>query len=311
MRAIRAVHGVAQLVEVDDPVGDWPVLEVGAAGICGSDLGMLSFGLPVTIGHEISGTVDGKAYCVEPAVHCGVCDQCRGGDTARCRGAAPHGMIGVGFDGGLADRVAVPPECLIPLPPALPVVDAALVEPLAVSLHALRRVGASAGDRVLVVGGGSVGLLAVAAARALGLPVDLAARHHHQIAAGERLGAGIPNGEYDICVESAGSQSSLALCIEHAAPGGRIALVGVNHADWNLAGIPFLLKELTVAASYCYSRGRDGHDFTRAAQILADEPAVADTVVTHRFPLSAAADAFRVAADRAGGAIKVVVHPDD
>ena len=71
------------------------MLEVGSASICGSDLGMLSFGLPVTIGHEIAGTVDGQGYCVEPTVGCGQCDQCRGGSPQRCRGSAPHGLLGV------------------------------------------------------------------------------------------------------------------------------------------------------------------------------------------------------------------------
>ena len=309
MRAVRSVGGTPTVVQVDGRVGDWPVLTVAAAGICGSDLALLPLGLPVTIGHEIAGTVDGVPFCVEPTVRCGVCDQCLAGMTQRCRGTARHGLLGVSFDGGLAERVAVPPECLVPLPAGLPVTDAALVEPMAVCLHALRRVAAVAGERALVVGGGSVGLLAVAAARAMGLQVDLAARHPHQRAAGERLGAGEPNGEYDILVESAGTPSSMAGCVEHAAPGGRIAVVGVNQGDWALAGLPFLLKELTVTASYCYSGGRDGHDFGAAAQILAAAPEIAATVITHRFALADAAEAFRVAADRAAGAIKVVVDP--
>ena len=176
MRAVRSIAGAPTLVEVDEPSGDWPVLQVGSASICGSDLSLLPFGLPVTIGHEIAGTLDGKAYCVEPTVRCGVCDQCVMGAPQRCRGSAPHGLLGVAFDGGLADRVSVPAECLLPLPDSLPVADASLVEPLAVCWHALRRVSAAPGERVLVVGGGSVGLLMVAAARAMGLEVDLEAR---------------------------------------------------------------------------------------------------------------------------------------
>ena len=82
----------------------------------------------MTLGDEFAGTVDGVAYCVEPTVRCGECDQCRIGATQRCRGSAPHGIIGVAFDGGLADRVAVPADCLVPLPD-----DASLVEPPAVS----------------------------------------------------------------------------------------------------------------------------------------------------------------------------------
>ena len=227
MRAVHSVDGSAAVVDAPVPVSEWPVVQVAAAGICGSDLGLLRFGLPVTLGHEIAGTLDGRTFCIEPTIACGQCDQCAAGATQRCRGPAPRGMLGLDHDGGMAERVAVPPDCLLELPTGLPVTDASLVEPMAVCWHAFRRVSAQAGERVLVVGGGSIGLLAVAAARALGLQVDLAARHPHQIAAGERLGAGQPKGSYDIAVESAGTGSSLQQCIDAVVPGGRIAMVGV------------------------------------------------------------------------------------
>jgi threonine dehydrogenase-like Zn-dependent dehydrogenase len=222
MRAVRGICGVPAVAEVADPVTDWPVLEVGSASICGSDLTLVGWNLPVTLGHEIAGTLNGTAYCVEPTVRCGTCSQCLRGSTQRCCGPVPHGLLGVAFDGGLADRVAVPPECLVPLPEGLAVTDASLVEPLAVSWHALRMVSAVPGERVLVVGGGSVGLLAVAAAHAMGLEVDLVARHNHQRAAGERLGAGAPRGRYEVVVEAAGTDSALADCVQQAGvPGGR------------------------------------------------------------------------------------------
>ncbi len=315
MRAVRSIAGSATVVEVDEPRGDWPVLHVGSASICGSDLGMLSFGLPVTIGHEIAGTVDGQAFCVEPTVGCRACDQCRGEAPQRCRGSAPHGLLGVAFDGGLADRVAVPPECLVPLPDGLPVADACLVEPLAVAWHALRKVRAEASDRVLVVGAGSVGLLAVAAARAMGLQVDVHARHLHQRHAAERLGAHTPDGsgtatdEYDIVVEAVGTDEALADCVRRAAPGGRIAVVGVSHGNRAVPGIPWMLKELTLTASMCYDRNLDDREFGSAAATLAADPDIAATIITHRFPLADAAEAFRVAGDRRSGAIKVVLEP--
>jgi len=309
MRAVQAVAGEPRIVDVDEPSGAWPVLEVVSAGICGSDLTLLGWNLPVALGHEIAGMLDGVGYCVEPTVRCGDCDQCRLGATQRCRGTAPHGIIGVAFDGGLADRVAVPPDCLVPLPAGLPVADACLVEPLAVSWHALRKAAAVPGRRVLVVGGGTIGLLAVAAARAMGLDVDLVARHGHQRAAGERLGAGTPRGQYDITVESAGTDSALAECVHRTSPGGHIALVGMASADRRLPSIPFVMNELSLVGCNCYDAGVAGHEFAQSAAVLAAEPEIAATVITHRFPLDAAAEAFRVAADRASGAIKVVLTP--
>ena len=308
MRAVRSVHGEPTLVDVEEPSGDWPLMEVGSASICGSDLALLSWGLPVTIGHEIAGTVDGKPYCVEPTLHCGTCDQCRIGATQRCRGSTTHGLLGVAFDGGLAERVRVPADSLVPLPEGLPVADASLVEPFAVCWHGLRKVAAKPGERLLVVGGGAVGLLAVAAARAMGLQADLEARHPHQRDAGERLGAGSPRGEYEIVVEAAGTDSAMAACLDHAAPGGRIAVLGVDHGNRSVPGIPWLMKELTLTSSLCYSRGAV-HEFAQAAAVLAADPQIAAAVVTHRFPLDDVEEAFRVAQDRSSGAIKVVVEP--
>lgn len=309
MRAVRAIAGEPTVVDVEDSGGDWPVLDVGAVGICGSDLTLLKWNLPVTLGHEIAGTVGGRAYCVEPTVRCGDCDQCLMGAPQRCRGSAPHGIIGAAFDGGLADRVRVPTECLVPLPAGLPVSDASLVEPLAVSWHALQKVSATPGERVLVVGGGSIGLLAVAAARALGLDVDLEARHGHQRGAGERLGAGTPHGEYEILIEAAGTDSALASCVRQAAPGARIAMAGFAQGDRRIPGLAFLMNELTMVGSSCYDSRSGGHEFSRAAAVLAADPEIAATVITHRFPLSEAAEAFRVAGDRGSGAIKVVLEP--
>ncbi|MCX6487998.1 MAG: alcohol dehydrogenase catalytic domain-containing protein [Mycobacterium sp.] len=309
MRAVRAIGGEPTVVEVDEPDGDWPLLEVGAVGICGSDLTLLRWNLPTTLGHEIAGTLDGRAYCVEPTVRCGDCDQCRIGQTQRCRGSARHGIIGAAFNGGLADRVAVPRDCLVPLPDGLGVTDASLVEPLAVSWHALQKVSAAVGERVLVVGGGSIGLMAVAAARALGLDVDLEARHDHQREAGERLGAGTAHGEYEVVVEAAGTDSALADCVRRAAPGARIAMAGFAQGDRKVPGMAFLMNELTMVGCSCYDNGAGGHEFALAAAALAANPEIAATVITHRFPLADAAEAFRVAADRASGAIKVVLEP--
>lgn len=309
MRAVRSAGGEAAVTEALIAATDWPVLEVAAAGICGSDLKLVGWNLPVTLGHEVSGTLDGRAYCVEPTVRCGACDQCRMGAPQRCRGTAPHGILGVAFDGGMADRVAVPPECLVPLPAGLPVADASLVEPMAVGWHALRMVGAVPGERVLVVGGGAIGLLVVAAARAMGLEVDLDARHEHQRLAGDRLGAGSPRGQYPVVVEAAGTDSALAECVRRGGPAARIALVGFDQGDRKLPAIAFTMNEMTMVGCNCYDNGSGGHEFAQAAEALAADPEIAAAVITHRFPLSDAAEAFRVAADRSAGAIKVVLEP--
>jgi 2-desacetyl-2-hydroxyethyl bacteriochlorophyllide A dehydrogenase len=308
MRGIRSTADGPAVVEVDEPTGDGLLLEVRSSSICGTDLGFLAMGpLPFTFGHEFAGVVDGVPYAVEPTLRCGTCTECLAGHTQRCVGE--HGNLGIFIDGGLADRVRVPQENLVALPAGLDVADACLVEPAAVAWHGVVRAAIQPGERVVVVGGGSIGLLAVAAARHLGHDVDLEARHPHQVAAAERLGAGRPSGEYDVVVEAAGSESGLARCADLARPGGRVVLLGVYHGLAPVPGAMTLVKELTWIGAMAYEQHGDAREVDEVAAMLAGTPEIARTVITHRFPLDDAAEAFRVAADRASGAIKVVLEP--
>jgi threonine dehydrogenase-like Zn-dependent dehydrogenase len=203
----------------------------------------------------------------------------------------------------------VPQENLVALPAGLDVADACLVEPAAVAWHGVVRAAIRPGERVVVVGGGSIGLLAVAAARTMGHDVDLEARHPHQVAAAERLGAGRPSGQYDVVIEAAGSESGLARCADLARPGGRVVLLGVYHGLAPVPGAMTLVKELTWVGAMAYEQHGDTREVDEVASMLAATPEIAATVITHRFPLDDAPEAFRVAADRASGAIKVVLEP--
>ena len=150
---------------------------------------------------------------------------------------------------------------------------------------------------------------AVAAARRMGHEVDLEARHPHQVAAGERLGAGRPGGVYDVVIEAAGSESGLARCAELVRPGGRVVLLGVYHGLVPVPGVLTLVKEISWVGAMAYERHDGVREVDEVAAMLAADPDVAATVITHRFPLDDAAEAFRVAGDRAAGAIKVALHP--
>ncbi|MED5438557.1 MAG: alcohol dehydrogenase catalytic domain-containing protein, partial [Actinomycetota bacterium] len=156
VRAVRTVDGAFRVVEVPEPDGDGVLVEVASAGICGSDLHMAGFGLPGTFGHEVAGRlVDGTSVAVQPTVACGTCDRCSVGAAQQCRSMV---LYGIGRDGGMADRLVVEPSCLVALDDRIPVGDACLVEPIAVSIHAVHVGGVEAGNRVLVVGGGTIGL---------------------------------------------------------------------------------------------------------------------------------------------------------
>jgi threonine dehydrogenase-like Zn-dependent dehydrogenase len=308
MRGVRSTADGPAVVEVDEPSGDGLLMDVRSSSICGTDLGFLAMGpLPFTFGHEFAGLVGGVPYAVEPTLRCGACPECLAGHTQRCVGE--HGNLGIFIDGGLADRVRVPQENLVALPAGLDVADACLVEPAAVAWHGVVRAAIQPGERVVVLGGGSIGLLAVAAARHLGHAVDLEARHPHQVAAAERLGAGRPSGQYDVVIEAAGSESGLARCAELARPGGRVVLLGVYHGLAPVPGAMTLVKELTWVGAMAYEEHGGTREVDEVASMLAATPEIAATVITHRFPLDDAPEAFRVAADRKAGAIKVVLEP--
>src|SRR4030081_1980143 len=168
MRAVRWVEGEILVDDVDEPSGAGIVLEITTASICGTDTAfMRTFPRSPVIGHEFAGQYNGRSYAVEPIVFCGHCEQCVTGHTNRC----PQGrrdVIGIFRDGGLAERVLIPEDALVEPPPDLDVRDASLVEPTGVSWHGVKRADIQPGERVAVVGGGSIGLLAVACLRHFG-----------------------------------------------------------------------------------------------------------------------------------------------
>lgn len=329
MRAVRG-RGTdgdgAAAVEVVD-VGEVPgvpgadrEIELVAAGICGSDLGYLAMGSTLLLGHELAGVgTDGAAYAVEAVFGCGTCAQCAAGHRNRC--ADVHLRVpGMTIDGGMAERYAVPATALVPLPDRLPVRDACLVEPSAVAWRAARLAGVVPGSRVAVVGGGAIGLLAVAAAQALGASdVALSARRAERVEAGRRLGAavvpadasaGSRAGAYDVVIDAAGTAGALADAVGLLAPGGTLSIAALHEGNLPLPFLPSFLKEVRVVMSMAYGADEHGvRDVDRAARMLAARPDIAASVITHRFPLEDAAEAFRVAADRSTGAIKVVVEP--
>ena len=311
MRAVRSVEGGVAVVELDDPPGSGELLAMKATSICGSDLSYIRFGSRAILGHELAGVrEDGTAVVVEAIYGCMECAQCARGAYNLC---PTHGQraLGISADGGMAEHFRAPAARLVPLPAGVDVRDASVVEPAAVSWHALRLAGTGPGTRVAVVGAGALGLLAVAGARRLGVAdIALEARHPHQKEAGERLGAHSGStGLYDIVVEAAGTQASLAKCGELVAPGGTIVVLGVHFGPVQLDWMPLFHKEARVIPSLGYCAHDGGREMEDAAAMLADDPDIARTLITHRFPIEDASEAFRVASDRAAGALRVVIEP--
>lgn len=316
MRAVRHTANGIEVVPVDaaepgtDATGrDLVRVRVRAAGICGSDLHLIEWGpLPVTLGHEFAGLLDdGTAVAVQPQTPCGSCDRCLAGQDNLCRTVLER-THGVSIDGGLADEVLVDARAVVALPDGVGVDDAGLVEPLAVAVHGLHLALIERDQRVLVVGAGSIGLCAVAVATHLGAAPDLVARHPAQVAAGELLGAGGAAGEYDVVIDAAGTQGALDEAFGRVRPGGTVVSLATYWSPVEV-GLAMTTKEARLVPSAGYGTHHGHREFATAAAVLAATPALADALITHRFGLDDAAEAFRVAGDRASGAIKVQLAP--
>lgn len=310
MRGVRNTGEGIRVVEVADQPGEGVRVSVASSGICGSDLHLISFGpSEVTLGHEFGGRLDdGSPVAVVPVLTCGHCDRCRSGDGQQCAEAFA-GMYGISRHGGMADQVWVDPRCIKALPDGLPLRDACLVEPTAVALHGINRAGLQAGMRVLVIGAGPIGLCAIAVARHGGASVDVSAHRTNRVAAGERLGAGTSMASgYDVVLDAAGTQGSMDTAVALVRPGGTVGILA-NFWDPVTMNLAFLLKEVTLVPAFTYGHHHGLSEFEAAIRIVSDLPELAGSIITHRFPLEDATEAFRVAADRGTDSIKVVLEP--
>ena len=313
MRAVRVIDGRVAAIEMEAPGNGPYILRVARAGICGSDLHMVDAGIArVVLGHEFGGWLpDGRLVAVRPTGECGTCVPCTTGVQTGCP-LCWSTAYGISADGGLAEHIVVTPDRVHPMGPAARPEDAALVEPLAISWHGVRRAGVEPGMTSLIVGAGSIGLLTVAALRARGLDVDIVARHAHQAVAAERLGARVVEapgvGAYPRVFDAVCTQQTFDACARAAAPGGSILEYGMFWAPVTMSN-DLLFKEVSVVPAMGYSHDAGHDDFAESAAHLSVHPEVTDALVTHVFPLADAAEAFRVAADRGSGSIKVHLVP--
>ncbi|MFI6587801.1 zinc-binding dehydrogenase [Embleya sp. NPDC050493] len=315
MRAVRNTDEGVRVVRVPEPEvagdpADNLLVDVVSTAICGSDLHMVTVGMAgATLGHEFAGTLaDGTPVAVRPQAPCGACDLCTSGHRQLCRTGGER-LYGVAVDGGMADRVVVDASMVFPLPVGVEARDAALVEPLAVALHGVNRAGPVAGRRVLIVGGGPIGLCAVACARHAGAEVTLAEPQRHRAEAGEALGARIgARGEYDVVIDAAGVQPSFDLAVEHTRPGGTLGLLGTFWTPVTMS-VAVQMKEIGIIPAVTYGHHQGVEEFATSVEVLRDTPRLAEALVTHRFGLDDAAEAFARAADPSAEAIKIILEP--
>jgi 2-desacetyl-2-hydroxyethyl bacteriochlorophyllide A dehydrogenase len=304
------------------------------AGLCGTDLEIIDgtidpayVKLPLVLGHEWSGVVvDGGTGTVRPGVRpgalvvvegivpCRHCSACVAGDTNRCE---TYDEFGFTRAGAAADLVAAPGELVHPLAEGVSAESGALVEPAAVVLRALLRVGPRPGLRVLVVGDGTVGLLAVTLVR-LWSPasVTLLGARPEQRALAAAAGADRfltraeeVGGGYDLVIEAAGVPAAVSTALRSPVRGGTVILLGL--AGTGVAA-PLLIDDLvnadvTVVGSFSYTASA----WAGAVDLLNSGRLDLGFLVTHRFPLEQWAQAVATlrSTDEARGKVILEISP--
>ena len=349
MKAVRASATRTAVVEELHTPTARPgnvIVKTLKSGICGSDLHTISQlrrGLThrePLVGHEVCGIVSetgpgvptarvGDRVAIEPLRRCGVCSNCIAGRYNVCD--QREFMIGGYLDqpGALSEYFEIPDFCLVPVDDLLSDEEGALTEPLAVGVHAIKVVRPGYRPSVGVVGAGTIGLAVVAAAAAAGASsITVVARHPHQRAAAEKLGATrtiaiddddspetvqarLDGGQPpDIVVETVGGAAeTLNAALKLVRSGGAISMVGGYWESPKVDLEMLLMKEIRLVGSNCYASGDGSSDFKDAMTIMRSNPQFAETMLTHRFPLEAAADAFHTAFDKSTGSIKVMLSP--
>jgi 2-desacetyl-2-hydroxyethyl bacteriochlorophyllide A dehydrogenase len=325
-----------QDVERPRPAPGEVLVQVRNVGVCGSDLHFYRGQFPVppgfVLGHECAGEVAelgegvtgwtaGDRVALELFVVCLTCAQCRSGNYHLC--PARKGS-GIDRPGCLREYVTLPAYGLYRLPDEIDFELGALCEPLAVAVHGLRLVDLKFGEKVGVLGAGTIGLTSIAAAKAMGASyVAATARHPHQKAMARAVGAdavfdatdtGVAQmaaslGGADVVVETVGGEAdTLAQSLSVVGVGGRISVLGAFTKPVQIHPILFFLKEVRIFGSNCYGRPGRQSDYEIAIEIMRREADRLRPLITHRFPLERIAEAYATADDKSSGAIKVTVQ---
>jgi L-iditol 2-dehydrogenase len=330
MKSVR-LHGTGDLQihheEIPSAGNGEKLIRVKSVGVCGSDLHWFGEGSigdaklehPLVLGHEFAGvTADGQRVAIDPAIPCRHCEFCQQGHPNLGANLvfAGHGKT----DGALREWMAWSERSLFPIPDVLSDDDGALLEPLGVAIHSVDLGKLRAGMTVGVFGCGPIGLLIIQVAKLSGAAKIVATdKLIHRVEAAKAFGAshaflaedGRELGEIgaatagrgvDVAFEASGAQSAVDMSFAAVSIGGKVVLVGIPEDD-----------KTTFTASVARRKGltiklvrRMKHTYPRAIDLVSKGLVDVRSLVTHRFPLEQAAEAFRVAERREG--LKIMIE---
>lgn len=343
IRKTSATRGIS-LDEVPEPGAPGPdevIVEVGAAGICGSDVHVYEWSsgyefmqgsLPVVLGHEFAGTVaavgervsglrPGELVTAMPGVTCMRCEACVQGRTHMC----PHReTLGLTLDGAFARRVRVPAMNCLPLRPGTELALAALIEPLCVGDNASEVGEVTSGDTVLVLGPGTIGQAIVRTARWRGATRVIAvgmndsarlqvaramgATHCIDLADGETLQQGVHRitggAPVDVVIEATGHSSSIPDGLQVLRKGGIMVTAGIHSRPVSFDLTRMIRHKQQLRGAH----GSRRHAWERMVQRIADEPEAVRPMVSLQLGLRQAEEGFRQSLTRAMS--KVILIPE-
>ncbi|GLU50066.1 zinc-dependent alcohol dehydrogenase family protein [Nocardiopsis ansamitocini] len=308
------------------PAPDGVVLRVGACGICGTDLHIADGEFPpspypLVPGHEFAGEVVavgehapgdlriGDRVAVDPSLFCGHCPFCRAGRGNLC---ANWGAIGDTVDGAFAEYVAAPAVNCYRIPEEMTYRQAAVIEPLSCAVHGVRRIGVRPGERFLLVGAGTMGLLLQQLLQRGGADVTMVDRNRDRLKLAAEFGAtatatdvaDLHDERFDAAVDVTGAPPAIEAAFGALQRGGRLLIFGVAADDARVDLSPFRIynDEITVVGSMAVL-----HSYGAARDLLASGQVSAEPLLSHALPLAE----FPAALDlmRSGAGVKVQVVP--
>ncbi len=337
LTGVRSVE-IREIPQPDLRKDDDVLLRTAVAGLCGSDLhyfisdrvGSESVAYPAVVGHECSAVVEavgravkrfkpGDRVAVEPSISCGECDQCRSGRPHTCRSIGFLGHPGE-RDGCLAEFFVLPERNLFPLPETMTMIEAMMVEPLSIALHARSLAGGWIGPAVGVLGAGPIGLSLIQVLKIEGYGKTYAAdRSDARAAAAVRAGAawsGNPEREdvareimkreplgLDAVFEVSGDPEAIEQSFDLVKPGGWIYQIGIPLAE-RISYPSAKLRRKEVGIRHVRRQNRC---LKRGLLLIEAKHLDVAWIATHMFKIEDAGKAFATAADRTDGVLKASI----
>jgi L-iditol 2-dehydrogenase len=341
MRAAELIApGTFRLAEmsIEDPGPGEVQVKIEAVGVCGSDLHAYSEGAigstpnvyPMILGHEPSGTIVkvgsgvtglavGDRGALEPALYCYHCEFCLTGHHNVC--ANIRFLSNPNIPGFFRERVNLPASNFAPIPNGMSFAEATLAEPLAIALHSLRLASIRADEDVAVIGAGPIGLMTIAALRALKVSRIWAIEplsHRRELALSIGADAALEpelafqevlrgtNGRgVDCALDCAAAERTSDQAVHLTRNAGRIALTGIHSTQFvSLDGSAMRRKELTI-----YNVRRSNHETHDALELLRASPGWFAPILTHSRQIDQIDEAFAIASQYLDGVGKMVVTP--